>query len=70
MIYKDCGWGSVNYAPYFYTGKTYKECVHCGNVSELNKKGDVIYAGGTMHNACWYCGTSFGDQHNKSDISL
>ena len=42
---------------------TSKQGKYCKNVSKLDKNGNVYYAGGIMHNSCWYCGTSFGSQH-------
>lgn len=68
MIYKDCGWGKVNYTPYFYKGRTCKQCKYCGTISVLDKNNDVIYAGGTIHNGCYYCGAPFEDQPNKRSV--
>jgi len=44
-----------------------KKCKSCNKISIMNKNNMVVYAGGTMHNSCWYCGKSFKNQH-KSDI--
>ena len=53
---KECGWGRVDYSPYFYTGRIVKRCEQCGKFTEMDEDENVFYSGGIMKNSCHYCG--------------